>query len=79
VPASALEDYQQSGITFLRFPGGLIWLQDFALEGQPFDEVRADETVRQDVELTVSGLTDGTYHIQPYNTWQGEATNGTGT
>jgi hypothetical protein len=52
--------------------GGLIWLQDFALEGQPLDAIRADETVRQDVELSVTGMPGGTYSIQPYNTWQGD-------
>ncbi len=52
--------------------GGLIWLQDFALEGTPFDEVRANETVRDTVELTVDGLVGGNYRVLPYDTWQGE-------
>ena len=51
--------------------GGLIWVQDFALEGEPFDVVRANETMRQDVELTITGLPGGSYTIQPYDTWQG--------
>ncbi|MBE2221263.1 MAG: DUF5060 domain-containing protein [Anaerolineae bacterium] len=52
--------------------GGLIWLQDFALEGQPVAAIRADESVRQGVELTVNGLPGGSYNIRPYNTWQGD-------
>lgn len=51
--------------------GGLIWAQDFALDGMPIEDVRADETVRSGVALTVTGLTEGVYEIRPYDTWQG--------
>lgn len=51
--------------------GGLIWLQDFALEGAPLDAVRTDETIREDVEISVVGLADGTFTIRPFDTWQG--------
>ncbi|MBK9926985.1 MAG: DUF5060 domain-containing protein [Anaerolineales bacterium] len=52
--------------------GGLIWVQDFSLEGKPIDEVRTNMPLRSNVELTLSGLPVGSYTIQPYNTWTGE-------
>ncbi len=48
---------------------GFIWVQDFAMQGQPIEAIRADETVRSGVVLTVDGLGDGTYLITPYDTW----------
>jgi hypothetical protein len=51
--------------------GGLFWLQDFALDGRPIADVRADQTIRQGVNVQLGGLTDGRYTITPYNTWQG--------
>lgn len=52
--------------------GGLFWVQDFALQGQPIEVVRANETVRQGVELSIEGLAAGDYTIRPYDTWVGE-------
>jgi hypothetical protein len=52
--------------------GGLLWVQDFALQGQPIEVVRANETVRQGVELSIEGLAAGDYTIRPYDTWVGE-------
>jgi hypothetical protein len=51
--------------------GGLFWLQDFALDGQPIAEVRANQTDRQGVSVQIDGLADGRYTITPYDTWQG--------
>jgi hypothetical protein len=51
--------------------GGFIWLQDYALRGRHMDVIRADETVRQDVEIIVEGLAAGMHKIQSYDTWQG--------
>jgi hypothetical protein len=51
--------------------GGLFWVQDFALDNEPIQVVRASETVRAGVELEVAGLADGRYTITPYDTWQG--------
>jgi hypothetical protein len=51
--------------------GGLLWVQDFALAGQPIELVRADETVRRGVALQVAELPAGQYTITPYDTWQG--------
>ena len=51
--------------------GGLIWLQDASLEGQPIAEVRANTTVRSGVQIAVDGLGAGVYAVRPYDTWQG--------
>ncbi len=51
--------------------GGLFWVQDFALAGAPIEEVRADETVRQGVSVSMMGMAEGVYEIRPYHTWQG--------
>lgn len=51
--------------------GGLFWVQDFALDGRPIEEVRANETVRQGVVMEMEGLSDGRHTITPYDTWQG--------
>jgi Domain of unknown function (DUF5060) len=51
--------------------GGLFWVQDFALEGAPIADVRADETIRTGVTLQLEGLAPGTYTLTPYNTWDG--------
>jgi hypothetical protein len=51
--------------------GGLFWVQDFSLEGQPIDEVRSSMPLRTDVQVDIQGMAAGSYTIQPYNTWQG--------
>lgn len=51
--------------------GGLFWVQDFSLEGKPIDEVRASTVVRSGVAVTITGMADGNYSIQPFDTWQG--------
>ncbi len=51
--------------------GGLFWVQDFALAGAPIEEVRADETVRQGVSVSIAGMAAGVYEIRPYHTWRG--------
>lgn len=51
--------------------GGLFWIQDFALEGQSIEAVRADDTIRQGVQLELVGLAAGSYTIHPYDSWQG--------
>lgn len=52
--------------------GGMIWVQDFALETADIDEIRTDETVRSDVNVTVDSLASGTWTVTPYDTWVGE-------
>jgi hypothetical protein len=51
--------------------GGVVWAQDFAMEGAEMDEIRADETVRSGVSLSVEGLAAGTWEVSPYDTWSG--------
>jgi Domain of unknown function (DUF5060) len=51
--------------------GGLLWVQDFSLEGQSIDVVRASQTVRKGVKMEIQGLAGGNYTITPYDTWQG--------
>ncbi len=51
--------------------GGLLWEQDFSLEGQPIEEVRQGWILRQGVEVEVQGLPEGRYRLYPYDTWQG--------
>ncbi|HRI57503.1 MAG TPA: DUF5060 domain-containing protein, partial [Anaerolineae bacterium] len=52
--------------------GGLIWVQDASLEGQPIDAVRANTASRSGVQITVAGLPAGAYAVIPYDTWQGK-------
>jgi hypothetical protein len=51
--------------------GGLLWVQDFALEEMTIAEVRRAETLRQNVVLEVQGMAEGAYTVHPYHTWQG--------
>ncbi len=50
--------------------GGLVWIQDFSLEGKSIGIIRSDKSVRVG-EITLTGLAAGTYIISPYDTWQG--------
>ena len=52
--------------------GGLIWVQDFSLEGQPINEVRNLMQIRSGVQISIIGLTAGSYSFYPYDTWTGE-------
>ena len=51
--------------------GGLIWVQDFSLQGQSIEEVRANQTIRSGAQLEIQGLAEGSYNLTPYDTWQG--------
>lgn len=51
--------------------GGLVWVQDFALETASMEEIRADETVRSNVTITIDALSTGTWTVTPYDTWTG--------
>jgi hypothetical protein len=51
--------------------GGLIWVQDFSLQGFAMEEIRADESIRTGVEIAVDGPS-GTWLVIPYDTWLGE-------
>jgi hypothetical protein len=51
--------------------GGLFWLQDYAMQGQPIADVRAAELTHSDTAVEITGLPAGTYTILPYDTWQG--------
>jgi hypothetical protein len=49
--------------------GGLVWVQDFSLQGQPIEEVRSSMPVRSGVDVALEGLSPGSYTVQPYDTW----------
>ena len=51
--------------------GGLFWVQDFSLEGQPVDVVRSSMPLRTDFQLEIQGLQTGSYTLTPFDTWQG--------
>lgn len=51
--------------------GGILWVQDFSLEGRPIEKVRQGWLVRHGVEVEVHGLQEGQYRLYPYDTWQG--------
>ena len=51
--------------------GGLLWVQDYSLEGKSIDEVRSSQTVRTGVQVEILGLATGTFTVTPYDTWQG--------
>ncbi len=51
--------------------GGLLWVQDFSLQGKPIEEVRSGMHVRKGVKLEIQNMTPGSYAIQPYDTWKG--------
>ncbi len=51
--------------------GGLLWVQDFSLEGKSIEEIRAGVTTRQGTQVDIDGLFNGTFTITPYDTWQG--------
>ncbi len=51
--------------------GGLLWVQDFSLEGQTMEAVRQGWKLRRGVEVEVRGLPEGQYRLYPYDTWRG--------
>jgi hypothetical protein len=51
--------------------GGLLWVQDFSLEGASVDEVRSLMPIRSGVQVELNGLEAGTYTVTPFDTWQG--------
>jgi hypothetical protein len=51
--------------------GGLLWVQDFALEQATIEDIRADDTVRGGVVATVDGLEPGSWIALPYDPWEG--------
>jgi hypothetical protein len=51
--------------------GGLLWVQDFSLEGSPIDEVRTSTPLQTGIQISVQGIAAGSYTIRPYDTWQG--------
>ena len=51
--------------------GGVLWAQDFALEGHTIDEIRADQTLLTGVTMTLDPIPAGDWVITPYDTWQG--------
>jgi len=51
--------------------GGILWVQDLALEGKTISEVRSAATLRQKVVLEVQGMAEGALTVHPYHTWQG--------
>lgn len=53
-------------------PGGLIWIQDYTMEGSAIEEVRGYSAVRGGVTLEIAGLAAGGYIVTPFDTWTGE-------
>jgi hypothetical protein len=51
--------------------GGLLWVQDYSLEGKSIDEVRSSQTARKAVQVEIQGLATGIFTVTPYDTWQG--------
>jgi spore germination protein YaaH len=51
--------------------GGLLWVQDASLAGQPIADVRANTAPRAGVQIAVDSLAAGVYAVRPYDTWQG--------
>jgi hypothetical protein len=51
--------------------GGLLWVQDFSLEGKSIDVVRSNQALRKGVQVQLQGLAGGIYTVTPYDTWQG--------
>ena len=52
--------------------GGVVWVQDFALQGAELETIMSDETVRSGVAVTLDGELFGDYLVRPYNTWTGQ-------
>jgi hypothetical protein len=52
--------------------GGLLWVQDFTLEGKTIDVIRAEQSIRHGVEVSLEGLAGGAYTITPFDTWKGQ-------
>lgn len=55
--------------------GGLFWVQDFSAEGKSIEEVRSSVIMRSKVQIEITGLVEGDYSIQPFDTWQGTTLN----
>jgi hypothetical protein len=51
--------------------GGLLWAQDYFLEGASMDQIRSDDTVRSGVVATIDSLEGGSWTVTPYDTWTG--------
>lgn len=51
--------------------GGLVWMQDYSLQGASIDDVRTMMPFRADVEVVLNGMAAGIYKVTPYDTWQG--------
>jgi hypothetical protein len=52
--------------------GGVIWVQDFSMEGGTMEEIRDSQTIWSGASLVVTGIVEGTWTIRPYDTWSGE-------
>jgi hypothetical protein len=64
-------DPEVRGWTLAGESGGLIWIQDYSLEGESIEDVRNLMPVRADVKVILTGMRDGTYIVMPYDTWGG--------
>lgn len=51
--------------------GGLLWVQDFSLQGKPVKEVREQMVTRSGVIIEMDVHSAGTYVVRFYDTWQG--------
>ena len=52
--------------------GGLLWVQDFSLQGKSIEEIRAQQKVRRGEKIDIQGMPGGTYTLTPFDTWQGK-------
>ena len=52
--------------------GGLLWVQDFSLEGETLKVVRDSQVEQTAIQMQISGLETGRYIFTPYDTWNGD-------
>ncbi len=52
--------------------GGVIWIQDYSMEGLPVREQSAFEGMRSGAVIEVQNMMPGKWDVMPYDTWTGE-------
>ncbi|MFZ0545918.1 MAG: hypothetical protein WAM60_10800, partial [Candidatus Promineifilaceae bacterium] len=52
--------------------GGLFWVQDYSMQGQPIADVRSADLTHTGVTVELTGMEPGTYTVLPFDTWQGK-------
>ena len=51
--------------------GGMVWVQDYSLEGGTIEDIRNLTHSRSGVQVELIGLETGIYEVAYYDTWQG--------